>query len=71
MTDDLTALGSLYPAWYTRRPANAPYVIATRDDRTHLTDAELRAGLSMTLIEDTPEALSEALATQLTIERTL
>jgi hypothetical protein len=72
MTDqDLAELRRRYPAWRTRRPANASYVIATRNDRAHLTEEELTAGLAMTLIEDTAEELRDALAAQLRIERTL
>lgn len=72
MTDqDLTDLRRQYPAWHTRHPANASYFIATRNDRVHLTDEELVAGLHMTLIEDTPDKLREALAAQLRIERAL
>ena len=68
---DLTELRRSYPAWRTRRPANASYVIATRSDRVHLTEEELTAGLAMTLIEDTLDELREALAVQLRIERAL
>ncbi|GAB3661118.1 hypothetical protein GCM10027589_23170 [Actinocorallia lasiicapitis] len=45
--------------------------MATRLDRIGLTFAEIRAGLAMTLIEDSPEALGTALADQAKIESTV
>ncbi|GAB3275400.1 hypothetical protein GCM10027589_00530 [Actinocorallia lasiicapitis] len=72
MTDEeRKALQLAHPTWHIRRPANATYVIATRTDRTHLSDDELLAGLSMTLIENTPTLLRDSLTTQQKIERTL
>lgn len=65
---ELGELRARFPQWYSRRPKNGPYVIATRQDRTHLTDDELVAGMSMTLMADTAEALGEALAQQDVIE---
>jgi hypothetical protein len=67
----LTELRRQNPSWHIRRPANASYVIATRGDRSHLTDEELEAGLYMTLIEDTLGRLGEVLASQVEIERAL
>lgn len=69
--EELTALQLQHPTWNIRRPKDAPYVIATRSDRTHLTDKELYAGLCMTLIENTPDILTETLSLQSKIERTL
>src|SRR5690349_6756915 len=58
-------------AWHIRRSPVAYYFLATRRDRTHLTEFELDAGLSMTLIEDTLVELREALIRQTKIEAAL
>jgi hypothetical protein len=72
MTDEEHAeLQQQHPNWHIRRPREAPYVMATRQDRTHVTKVELNAGLCMTLIEDTPAQLSDALAHQQKIEDSL
>jgi hypothetical protein len=63
-------LQAQYPGWNIRRPAAMRCMVATRIDR-FLTDEEISAGLSMTLVEDTPTRLTEALAAQLKIERSL
>ena len=64
------ALRQQYPGWNIRRPATMRCLVATRMDRD-LTEKEIHAGLSMTLVEDTLDRLREALADQLDIERTL
>jgi hypothetical protein len=72
MTDEEYAeLQHQHPNWHIRRTGEALYIMATRQDRTHVTDEELDAGLCMTLIEDTPAQLREALAHQQKIEETL
>jgi hypothetical protein len=63
-------LQARYPGWNIRRPATMRCMVATRIDR-FLTEQEIFAGLSMTLVEDTTTRLSEALAAQLEIERSL
>ena len=65
---DFTDLQDAYPAWNIRRPEARSYLIATRRDRSHLSAAELGAGLAMTLIEDNRDDLAEALAVQRIIE---
>ncbi|MCW2941068.1 MAG: hypothetical protein JWN00_4053 [Actinomycetia bacterium] len=72
MTDEEQAeLQHRHPNWHIRRPAEAPYVMATRQDRDHVTADELYAGLCMTLIEDSPAQLRDALALQRKIEESL
>lgn len=66
-----TALQQQHPNWHIRRPPKASYVMATRRDRSHVTEGELDAGLCMTRIEDTPDRLREALEHQQKIEDTL
>jgi hypothetical protein len=65
------ALQRDHPAWHIRRSPVGDYFLATRHDRMSLTDAELHAGLSMTLIENTPTQLREALTHEAEIEATL
>lgn len=60
-----------YPSWSIRPTAGGAILIATRLGRTHLTPDELAAGLAMTLVEDTPDALTEALAAQTELEEAL
>jgi hypothetical protein len=60
-------LSRLHPGWRIRASADGMWK-ATRLDRTGLTDDELHAGLYMTLIEDGPEPLREALAHQVDLE---
>ncbi|GAB2847341.1 hypothetical protein GCM10022221_53400 [Actinocorallia aurea] len=69
MTPDLTELQQRHPDWMIRPNPRSALVIATRRDRYHLTAHELGAGLAMTLIEETPEALAASLAAQSRIER--
>src|SRR5262249_20224765 len=64
MTYDFTALRERHPEWMIRPTAAGALLMATRRDRYHLSADELGAGLAMTLIEETPEALAEALAAQ-------
>lgn len=58
-----------YPNWNIRRPPTMECLVATR--LRSLTDREIYYGLYATLVEDTYEQLSEALANQLKIEETL
>ena len=59
-----------YPSWYVRRPPTMKSVVATRLGRP-LTHRELYHGLCATLVEDSYEALREALARQREIEESL
>ncbi|WP_147339518.1 hypothetical protein [Actinomadura spongiicola] len=59
-----------YPAWHIRRPPLMDCFMATRLGRP-LTDTELRYGLCATLVEDSYELLSEALADQRKMEENL
>ncbi|MFD0683265.1 hypothetical protein [Actinomadura fibrosa] len=58
-----------YPDWYIRRPPTMACFVATR--LRPLTEREIFYGLHATLVEDTRERLSEALATQHEIEEAL
>ena len=61
---DMGELARVYgDGWRIGGLPNSDAVKAVRKRRT-LTDAEFRAGLDMTLIADTPEALAEALRVQ-------
>ncbi|ROO90149.1 hypothetical protein EDD29_7866 [Actinocorallia herbida] len=68
MTPDLTALRASHPEWLIRPTAAGRLFMATRRNHSHLTAEELGAGLAMTLVEDTFEALTEALTAQARIE---
>ncbi|ROO83046.1 hypothetical protein EDD29_0535 [Actinocorallia herbida] len=68
---DWDILRKKYPTWRIRPTAEGTSLMATRWDRFGLTDAELVAGLHMTLIEDTPDELTAALTAQHAIEDTL
>ncbi|MFB4299352.1 hypothetical protein [Actinomadura sp. NTSP31] len=59
-----------YPAWHIRRPEGMGCLVATRLGRP-LTEREIYHGLCATLVEDTYDLLSEALAGQRKIEETL
>jgi hypothetical protein len=59
-----------YPAWHIRRPRGMECFVATRLGRP-LTEKEIYYGLCATLVEDTYECLSDALAEQRKIEETL
>ncbi|TYK49196.1 hypothetical protein FXF68_15435 [Actinomadura decatromicini] len=59
-----------YPGWHIRRPPAMECLIATRLGRP-LTQRELYFGMRATLIEDSYELLSEALAVQRRIEENL
>lgn len=59
-----------YPAWYIRRPPTMECLVATRLGRP-LTQREIYYGLCATLVEDTYQLLSDALAAQRKIEDTL
>ncbi|MEU6748907.1 hypothetical protein ABZ914_22030 [Spirillospora sp. NPDC046719] len=59
-----------YPAWHIRRPQGMECFVATRLGRP-LTEKEIYYGLCATLVEDTFDALSEALAEQREIEDAL
>ncbi|MFA1545005.1 hypothetical protein [Actinomadura chokoriensis] len=59
-----------YPAWHIRRPRTMECLVATRLGRP-LTQREIYYGLCATLVEDTFQSLSEALAEQREIEGTL
>ncbi|URN10019.1 hypothetical protein LUW74_46165 [Actinomadura madurae] len=59
-----------YPNWHIRRPPTMKCLVATRLDRP-LTQREIYYGLSATLVEDTYDLLSQALAGQRKIEETL
>ncbi|WP_460362479.1 hypothetical protein [Actinocorallia lasiicapitis] len=61
----------MFKGWHIRPSRNARTFVATRMDRGGLTSDELYAGLAMTLVEDTPDKLREALAQQAEIEGTL
>lgn len=63
-------LQNLYPAWHIRRPPTMECLVATRIGRP-LTNREIYYGLCATLVEDSYELLSEALANQRKIEETL
>ncbi|GAA1840132.1 hypothetical protein GCM10009736_02110 [Actinomadura bangladeshensis] len=59
-----------YPAWHIRRPPTMECLVATRLGRP-LTQREIYYGLCATLVEDTYQLLSDALAAQRKIEDTL
>ncbi len=59
-----------YPAWYIRQPPTMECLVATRVGRP-LTQREIYYGLCATLVEDTYQQLSEALANQRKIEENL
>lgn len=65
---DLSELQQRYPDWLIRPTSREVLFIATRRDRYHLDTDEISAGLAMTLIEETPEALAESLDAQSRIE---
>ncbi|GAA3213646.1 hypothetical protein [Actinocorallia longicatena] len=67
-TPDHAPLQLLHPTWHIRPSRTSDYLIATRLDRTHLTDEELTAGLCMTLVADTLPLLTLALSEQSTLE---
>jgi hypothetical protein len=67
---DLNDLRDNYPNWHIRRTVSGER-IATRLDRCDLTDTELHAGLTMTLIENDWFVLDEELAKQKAIESSL
>ena len=60
-----------YPTWNIRELKPGGEWWATRRGGTRLTDEALIAGLSMTLVRDTPDQLAEALAQETEIENTL
>ncbi|MDX6742033.1 hypothetical protein [Actinocorallia sp. A-T 12471] len=68
MTTDITDLRRLHPGWLIRPASADTLLMATRLDRRHLSADELGRGLAMTLIEETPEALADALDAQSKIE---
>ncbi|GAB3661674.1 hypothetical protein GCM10027589_24140 [Actinocorallia lasiicapitis] len=68
---ELTRLGIRHPGWRIRLTRDARSLIATRLDRDHVTEEEQVAGVVMTVIEDSPERLSEALALQAEAEATV
>ncbi|MGI5326684.1 hypothetical protein [Actinomadura nitritigenes] len=59
-----------YPAWHIRRPQGMGCLVATRLGRP-LTEKEIYYGLCATLVEDTYDLLSAALAEQRKIEDAL
>lgn len=67
---ELQRLREQYPTWHIRRPPTMKCLMATRLGPP-LTQWEINRGLSATLVEDTYELLSEALANQRKIEDTL
>lgn len=68
---DLSGLRAAYRTWNIRPSSEGGCLLATRLDRLSLTDAELVAGLHMTLVEETPDSLAHALAAQTDIEDAL
>ncbi|TDC89915.1 hypothetical protein [Actinomadura sp. 7K507] len=63
-------LEAQYPGWHIRRPPMMECLVATRLGRP-LTHREIYYGLCATIVEDTYELLSEALAGQSKIEGSL
>lgn len=71
MTDqERERLQEQYPSWHIRRPPTMKCLVATRLGRP-LTHREIYYGLCATIVEDSYELLSEALASQRKIEESL
>lgn len=67
---DLNDIKAAYPQWHVRRTLSGSR-IATRMDKDDLTDQERYAGLVMTLIYDTWDAMVIGLGDQADKERKL